>query len=405
MHFYPFSDDRGAVDIPVHVIVHEHLRTAALCLGVAYGSRDDPATAGGLAHMLEHVLMSSPRRGTFGVAEQVEWLGGEANAQTGLETMLFTAHVQEQYLNEVLGSLTQAVLRPRWDKAYVEQERGAVQQELAAMQADPSETVQDAFLARLFGAHPLGRPVGGTLPEVSSMSMEQIASVHETVFLPAPMVLCVVAPRPPEGLSAGERSLRPRPDNAHLPEPLAPRERTGVVWPEEFAWVCVGGRAVPAGHPGAAAFQVLSTLLGDSPSSLLYQRLRRDGSLAYMFQSWYRGYAEAGAWRTMIGLEPENGPAAVDVVLGALEELAGAGPKPEQLGAAVRKTTTSLLQESEGPLDLAKLTSSRVIAARGPWSLSGETAALNEVTVDDVRRAAALVLEAPQIEVRPAVAE
>jgi predicted Zn-dependent peptidase len=403
LHFYNFSDTRDIADIPARVIVHERLRTAAVCLGVAYGSRHDPQESGGLAHMLEHVLMSSPCQGTTGVAERVEWLGGEANAQTGIDTMLFTAHVQEEYLDEVLDSVMEAVLCPRWSEEHVEQERGAVQQELTAMQADPSETVQDAFLRQLFPGHPLGRPVGGSLVEVGRMSAERIASVHRSVLLGVPMVVTVVAPRLPRGLSAGERPLRAWRTDTHRLAPLAPQARSAVRWPEEFSWVSIGSRAVPAGHSGAAAFQVLSTLLGDSPSSLLYQRLRRDQSLAYMFQSWYRGYAESGAWRTMIGLDPENGPAAVEAVLAALEQLADSGPEPAQLEAAVRKATTLLLQESEGPLGLATLTSSRILAAQGSWSLPGEAAALSAVSVQDVRRAAELILEAPQIVVRPEV--
>ncbi|MFE0420134.1 M16 family metallopeptidase [Streptomyces tendae] len=401
MHFYQLSDDRGTVDIPVHSFVNEHVRTAAVCLGVAYGSRHDPETAGGLAHMLEHVLMSSPSGEVTGVAEQVERLGGEANAQTGIDTMLFTAHVQEKYLEEVLDALVGAVLRPQWDKEYVEQERGAVRQELTAMRADPSETVQDAFLAQIFAGHPLGRPVGGTLLEVGGMTSEDIVSVHHSLFLEAPLVLTIVAPRLPATLSTGDRPLRTRPAETHPLKPLTPQAPTDVQWPEDFTWVCLGSRAAPAGHPDVASFQVLSTLLGDSPSSLLYQRLRRDRSLAYMFQSWHRGYGESGAWRTMIGIDPGNGSAAVDTVLTVLEQLAEAGPEPERLKAAVRKATTSLLQESEAPLDLAKLVSSRTLAAHGSWSLNAETEALNDVSVHDIRRAAALILDSPQVVVRP----
>ena len=46
------------------------------------------------------------------------------------------------------------------------QEKQAVFQELAAADADPSDVVQDAFLAHQFPGHALGRPVGGTRESV-----------------------------------------------------------------------------------------------------------------------------------------------------------------------------------------------------------------------------------------------
>ena len=79
--------------MPVASVVDERLRTTSICLGVAYGARHDPENLGGLAHMLEHLLMAAPVDGKGPLVEYIERLGGNANAETGLEHMLFHAQV------------------------------------------------------------------------------------------------------------------------------------------------------------------------------------------------------------------------------------------------------------------------------------------------------------------------
>lgn len=398
------------VRMPVQVVVDERLKTASLCLATGYGSRDDPEGGGGLAHMLEHILMSAPLDGGPSLSESLERLGGYANAETGIEGVRFVAQVLQEHLEDAVAALLEAVLRPRWDERILAQERGAVLRELASLEADPSEDVQDAFLRTLFPGHPLGRPVGGTVQEVTALSLATLDEVHRSRFLRAPRVLAVMTPRPPRlpeqvRTQAGPAAAAPgRESVPQALKPLTPHVPDTVAWPGGFCWVCVGGRSAPAGHADTEAFRVLAAMLGDSPSSLLYQKLRRDESLAYVFQTWHGGYRESGAWRTMIGLEPENGPAAVRAVLSSLEDLAAHGPSDATLEVAVRKSCTQMLQESEIPLEMVRMTARRSMETAGAWSLEEELASLRRVSADDVRRAAGAVLDTLQIAVSPGAA-
>ena len=156
------------VDGPVPVIsmVDERLSTTTICLASKYGSRLDLEGQCGLAHVLEHVLMSAPVGAVPSLSEYVERLGGHANAETGLDRMLFYAQTDPDDAEEIAGLLHQAVLQPRWSEDVLEQEKRSVFQELAMAAADHSDVAQDAFLARFFPGHPMGRPVAGTKADV-----------------------------------------------------------------------------------------------------------------------------------------------------------------------------------------------------------------------------------------------
>ncbi|MFF4974857.1 M16 family metallopeptidase [Streptomyces sp. NPDC001083] len=401
---YEFRTTDGP--LPVMAVIDERLSTTTVCLASKYGSRDDPREECGLAHVLEHVLMSAPVGSVPSFSEYVERLGGHANAETGLDRMLFYAQVHADDAEEITGLLQQAVLRPRWNEKTLPQEKQAVFQELAAAAADPSDVVQDAFLAHQFPGHALGRPVGGTRESVERFDVSAMAAGHGERLLTAPLSLIVVGPAvpasadplvagvPPETLAYLGTAGR---DLSGLPEP----EADGPVrWPEEFAWVCAGARSVGNHDPRRPHYNVLAQLLGSSPSSVLYRRLRGEAGLAYAFQSWNRGYGETGAWRVLAGVAPGNGDAALAVIHGALEEIATDGPKPDDLEAARRQAQMRILTSVDAPLECARFLALR---SGGPadWSPATEVESIAAVSAADLRDAAAQLLGGWRAVVRP----
>ncbi|MBP0451127.1 MULTISPECIES: pitrilysin family protein [unclassified Kitasatospora] len=407
LHGHPVSDRLTVLSRP-----DERLRTTSFCLAVGFGARHDPEGANGAAHLLEHLLMTAPASGAVSVSEYIERRGGESNAITGLEAMVFEARVLTEDAPAVLERLLGAIAEPALTPSLLESERRVVLQELASAAADPSDVVQDAFLARIFAGHPLGRPVGGTVEELDRIDPEGLAAIHHDNFLRRGMALVSVG-----GLSAAtvESVVRSSPLVASTAGPLpergadrplpALRRDLDVSWPEDdFCWLALGGRSAAGTAPQRHAFSVLAQLLGSSPSSRLYRALRGDAALAYAFASWSRSYQEAGAWRVLVGTEPRNGPQVVAVVVGLLEQLAADGPVEADLDAARKQAVMRLTLQTEDPLENARLLAQRGLDRSAPLSTDEETAALRSVTADDIRRSAADLLAELNLVVRPEAA-
>ncbi|TVZ84919.1 pitrilysin family protein [Streptomyces sp. BK340] len=386
----------------IHLVhaLDEQLRTTSICVAIAYGARHDPAGRGGLAHMLDHLLMAAPVGDTGPLVQHIESLGGSANAETGLEHMLFYAQVAAEDADEVADLLLRSLLSPVLDAATLEAERSAVLQELAAAEADPADVVQDAFLGAIFADHPLGRPVGGTVPEITSLDLDAVVRGHRERFLTAPMALAVVGPRLPRalaGLPTGRRAESAPP----APVPLGAVRASQPAWPNSSGWVAVGGRSHGLADANRHRYAVLANLLGGSAYSVLYQELRVAAGLAYSFQAWDRGYTEAGAWRVLIGVERGNGPKAVDIVTHELSRLAHQGPTDRHLQAALRHARTNLILDKETPLEHVRLLASRALHHPRRWDITRELADVAAVSATDVQRAAAEVLANFVTVVRP----
>lgn len=387
------------VRLPVTTVVDERLRTTSICLGVAYGSRNDPPGRGGLAHLLEHLLLSAPVADVGPLVQHIDRLGGSANAETGLERMLYYAQVLAEDADEVIGLLLRSVLEPDVDPGTLASERAAVLQELAAARADPADVVQDAFLATLFAGHPLGRPVAGTDAEVSAIDMAALTAAHRSTFRRSPMVLAVVGPRPPRLPAGVEVIARPTAPFTE-PTPLAPLRATEPSWPDSFGWLSLGGRSAARGAD-TGPYAVLAQLLGGGAGSVLYRRLRVEEGMAYAFQSWDRAYTEAGAWRVLVGVEAGSGPKVADLVRGELERLAERGPTEQDLEAARRQERMRLFLDLESPAEHARLLATGLLQHPTGWQPGDELDRVLAVTAEEVREAAARICSDLVTVVRP----
>ncbi|GAA1096414.1 pitrilysin family protein [Kitasatospora arboriphila] len=397
--------------VPVLVEHQPHLRTTSLAVALGHGARHDPAAASGTAHLLEHLVMSVPLADGVPLCEHIERLGGTCNAATGPDSLVIHAQVLDQDAERVAELVCRALLRPELTGAALDAERRVVLQELAAAAADPADTVQDAFLARLFEGHPLASPVGGRPETVERIGTEDLRAAHRTALATAPLAVAVVgglpAGRIAAALEAGGlpelKAVAPSgPDGPGRPGPVRPG---GVdAWPDDFCWLLAGGRAPHATDPRRHAHTVLAHLLGASPASLLYARLRNEDGLAYSFRSWSRSYRDTGAWRMLAGAEPGNAPKVLDAFREVLAQTADGRAGQEAVEAAVHQAVVETVLTAESPLDRAVTLAERRALTGTDLDPDEEIAALRGVTGAQVAAAARELADGLVVVVRPEAA-
>ncbi|MFI5975706.1 M16 family metallopeptidase [Streptomyces sp. NPDC051452] len=395
-------------NVPVLVDRTPGSRTTTVCVAVGSGARHDPENVAGATHMLEHLVMSAPLDGGPSLSERTERLGGNCNALTSPELLVIHAQMLNEDAARVIGWIGTSLLRPELTAATLDRERQVVLQELSAAASDPSDAVQDAFLTRLFAGHPLGSPVGGDPESVARITVDGMRDAHRQALAGAPVAVSAVG-----GLPAGELldalaeaglgtlpaaaplGARPRHDPPAVPAGTPER------WPDDFCWLLAGSRAPHLGDPRRHAYTVLAHLMGASPASLLYARIRNDEALAYSFQSWSRAYSDTGAWRMLAGAEPANAPRLLDSFRSLLAEVASEGPGEEAFPAAVRQAVMEVVLRAESQQDAAiALATDRALAAEVTLP-EQEIEALGRVTAEEVAAAAAEVARDLVAVVRP----
>src|SRR3954466_6938518 len=80
----------------LRVVSHHmpHLETVSLGVWVAAGARHEQEDEHGISHLLEHMAFKGTERPTpTATAEEIEAVGGDLNAATGLETTAYFARI------------------------------------------------------------------------------------------------------------------------------------------------------------------------------------------------------------------------------------------------------------------------------------------------------------------------
>ena len=242
-------------------------------------------------------------------------VGGELNAFTAKEHTCYYAHVLDTDLALAVDLVADVVLRGRCATDDVEVERDVVLEEIAMRDDDPEDVLGDVFLSAMFGAHPVGRPVIGSIDSISAMTRDQLHSFHVRRYTPERMVVAVAGnvdhdevvalvrehfgPR----LVSGRKPQRPRGGAGRL----AGRPALQLVNRDAEQTHMLLGVRTPGRHwEHRWALSVLNGALGGGLSSRLFQQIRESRGLAYSVYSTVDAFSDSGALSVYAACLPER---------------------------------------------------------------------------------------------------
>ncbi len=333
------------------------LRSATIGFWVGVGSRDETTGHHGSTHFLEHLLFKgTARRSAMDIATAFDAVGGESNAVTGKEHTCYYARVLDEDLPMAVDVLCDMVTSARLDVADVESERGVILEELAMNDDDPGDVVHERFAEVVLGAHPLGRPIGGTPETIKAVGRDDILA-HYTEHYQAPGLVVTVAggvdheqvcdlvaaslarsgwSMPGDGTPYARRLTEDTsgyvPDTAaNLAGSDTPSRLIVVNRPTEQANVVIGTTSLVATDPQRYSMSVLNAVLGGGMSSRLFQEIRETRGLAYSVYSFASGYSDSGYFGLYAGCTPAKVDEVISLLVSELRRLATGGVPEEEL--------------------------------------------------------------------------
>lgn len=375
-----------------------HVETVSVGVHAATGSRAERPDEHGLAHFLEHMAFKgTATRSAQAIAEEIEAVGGDINAATGVESTAFHARVLGEDLPLALDILGDILTRSVFSPDEIEREKGVVLQEIAAVSDTPDDLVFDVFTDVAFGGAAIGRPILGTNETVSSfdatalrgflareytsshvvvsaagaLDHDRVVEIADEALAELPAGRPVAAGR--GAYRGGERRLQRRLEQAH---------------------VVLGFEAPSYLDPNYFAAQVFSGLVGGGMSSRLFQEVREKRGLAYAVHTMMWSYADTGLLGLYLGIDGRSLAEGIDVSLDCLAA-AAAAPDEREVARAKAQLKVSLLMALESSGARAEQMA-RHLFAHGRLIPTAELVALiDAVDVRAVRSAARAMLSSP----------
>lgn len=163
-------------------------------LSIKCGTRDEDGFHSGIAHFVEHTLFKGTERRSASVINgYLDRLGGELNAFTTKEEIVFHATVLKEDLPKAAALLFELATCPTFPENEINTEKGVVIDEIHSYKDSPSEDIYDKFEEMLFEGHPLSGPILGTAASVKKITHDELIRFVKEKFRPEKMAFTVVA--------------------------------------------------------------------------------------------------------------------------------------------------------------------------------------------------------------------
>jgi len=384
------------------------VRSVAYGVWVGVGSRDEVNSLAGSSHFLEHLLFKgTKRRDALQIAAVMDSVGGEMNAFTAKEYTCYYARVLDADLPLAVDVVSDMVTSSLITGRDVESERGVILEEIAMHEDDPSDVVHDSFARAVYGDHPLGRPVLGSVASITSLSRTAINGYYRRRYA-APSIVVAAAGNLDHAkvvrlvkkafgaagqLEGGEPVRAPA-----RPAGSVPTFSGGIGVtrrPTEQANLVLGTLGLSRIDDRRFALGVLNNALGGGMSSRLFQEVREKRGLAYSVYSYASQYADTGLFGVYAGCQPAKVDQVLEICRDQLDEVARKGITDEELTRGQGQLKGSLVLGLED-------TGSRMSRIGKSELVYGELLSVDEVisrieavTPDDIRDVAAEVLTQP----------
>jgi predicted Zn-dependent peptidase len=205
---------------------------------------------------------------------------------------------------------------------------------------------------QIWGDHPLGRPILGTLQTLDPIGREALRAYYASRYRGEDVVIAGAGGLDHDQLvelvskwfATPSGESRPL---SETPPPFAPTVNHVVRDDLQQLYVSLATRAVPYQHADREPLVVLNTLLGGGMSSRLFQSVREDAGLAYSVYSALDFHRDSGLLSVQLGVAPERGREALALVRVELEKLVAEGPAEEEVEATRSQLRGSVIMGQE----------------------------------------------------------
>jgi zinc protease len=402
----PLALEKYTLDNGLEVVLHEDHRTPTIAVNVWYhvGSKDEPATKNGFAHLFEHLMFQGSRNvGEDRFFQYLEAAGAsEHNGTTNTDRTNYFETVPTNQLSLALWleSDRMGFLLDHVDEKTFKEQREVVKNERRQSYENAPYGMVSQFIRE--AAYPKGHPYQlltiGTPEDLDRASLDDVRAFYRRYYVPNNATLVIAGDLDPartkELVQKYFGSLKRGADAGSLktPVPDGPRsgeKRLSVEADVELARVMMVWPTPPHFAPGDAELDLLSQVLSDGRTSRLYKRLVYDLKLAQ--DVWAAQGSRALGSQFEIGVNLRKG-ADVDKVLAVLDEeiekVRAGAPTSDELERAKTSSIAPLVFGLESLTSRANLLNQYNQSAGDPAFLQKDVARYQRATGEDVRRVA-----------------
>lgn len=370
---------------------------------VATGSMHEDAHLGaGISHFLEHMVFKGTRDFDADIlADTVQAAGGHWNAYTSFDRTVYYIDGPAVSLPVFLKTLTNLVFFPNLPESEFEKEKDVIRREIDMGLDDPDNAASRLLFSTVFTLDPRRHPVIGHRHLFDALKHEDLTNYHGARYTPDRCFMVISGEFDPAEarqialeLTAGCLTGGGREPLVALDPPQLGPRRARETFAVPTSRISLAWKTPALDHPDAPAFDLLAGILGRGRASRLHRSLREEQELALEISAFsWTGPGREGLLAASADAEPAKRDALIEAIIKEVAAVADS-PLEEDLAKAKRQTAASQFRSLTTASGRAADLASNWHEARDLDFTRRYLAAIQAVTVADIRRVAADLTDA-----------
>ncbi len=370
-------------------------KTATALLMIKTGSRYESRQENGLSHFLEHLFFKGSKKwpDALSLAQKLDSLGGEYNAFTSKEYTGYYTKVASGKLKPAVAVLADMLLNPIFPDKEIEREKGVIIEELKMYQDNPLMSIEDVFETCMFGDHPIGWEVIGTIKNIKAFNKEMLFDYYFRQYGANSMTLVLSGAVSLDDLQKAKDLFTKTGVNK-----WQDKEEIVVLNKENFKIVhkkldqvnlSLGFKAWPIDHPLEKVGKLISLILGGSMSSRMFVNIREQKGLAYYIRTNYEQYSDIAYITTQAGVPKDKVSEAVSLIITEYQKLIKEKVALKEIQRVKDMAISRLKMRLESSDDLANWYGRQVLNRKALVSPQAYIQEFRKINSDDVLKASA----------------
>lgn len=366
------------------------------------GPLDEPKEKAGLANLVAELLDEGTKnRKSSEISEEIEFIGAGLGASAGSDYTTISLSVLKKDIETGFELFSDILLNPVFPQEELDRKRDLIKGSLKQREEDPSFLADRAFNKEVFGEHPYGRLVEGSVETLSAIARDDLVKFHSKHFIPNNAILSVVGDLTQNELDSLIRKYLDSWKISALPErqvnPMPEEKTLKVVKMEKDvtqATIILGHIGVSRSNPDYYAISVMNYILGGGGfSSRLMQRIRDDMGLAYSVYSFFAPNKEKGVFQAGVQTKNESANTVIKEMLKQIELIREDKVSDQELSDAKAYLTGSFPRRLDTNRKIADFLSTVEFYNLGLDYADKYPSYINAVTKEDVLRVAGKYLD------------
>lgn len=368
--------------------------------GTMYDASSCPGAAQVVARMLDR---GTERWSGAEIADALDSRGVSLGVSVSRHLLSLSATCLTEDFDDVLDLLVEVARRPTFPETEIAVRRAERVTEIRQDEDNPYVRAAEAVSAVLYGPlHPYGRPARGSVAAVERITRADLVEFHARRMRPSSLCLAIVGDVPEE--RAIERAALALEDWTALPAefvpvppPEGPRARVRMTVPmpgKPQADIACGFTAVRRLDPRYYACWIMNNVLGEfGLGGRLAASLRERQGLAYYAFSSFDAMVGEAPLLIRAGVDPGHVGQALELIEAEVRRMSLAGPDAAEVEESREYLIGSIPRLLETDRSIAELLQFEERFGLGLDYDRQLPGLLSAVTLDDVRAAAADILD------------